>query len=110
MKLRTVLREAGFNPTDNSISHFQQNSRLSPNAQDGVGMIYVVTAPTPDSTLNDICFGGDLSAFALQVFGGATTDDKFAFLKDVLYFTYDKNLAIQKAKEALEASKADITQ
>ena len=96
MKLRTLLNE---------ISQFQLNLKLAPNLkQDDIGVFYIVTMPTSRSTLDDICFGCDISGFAQLVLGDSARNDSLSFLQDIVYITRDKKGAVEKANKLLQGS------
>ena len=48
---------------------------------DEVGTFWVVTIPTKESTLEDICFSVDLGSIALQFLGGLKISDIMAIFK-----------------------------
>ena len=96
MKLRSLIQE--------DISHFgqNQNKQLMPDIeQDDIGFFYIVTKPTPNSTLQDICFGTTLAAFTQWVKGSSNG------VKGILGIFNSKDTAITFAKTKLQQSYDD---
>lgn len=96
MKLRSLIQE--------DISHFgqSQNKHLMPDIeQDDIGWFYIVTKPTPNSTLQDICFGTTLAAFTQWARGSSDG------IKGILGIFVDKNTAITFAKSKLQQAYDD---
>ena len=61
---------------------------------------YVVTKPTPHSTLGDVCFETDAKRIVLQALGGLQPND-------ILLTTTDRNEAEEFARAAIAKARLD---
>ena len=80
------------------VSESYDISRFKNILVDEVGKFWVVTYPTPNSLIQDICFESDVVYFANQMRGGLEMEEVYGFYKN-------ESDAIAKAKELLNSKK-----